>query len=63
MTADEVKINWETVRWILTEELRVRKICTKMVLRNLRQQQQDTRLRAVFDIQMHYGDAATSLFT
>ena len=34
-----------------------------MVPRNLTEQQQDTRLSAVFDIQMHYGDAAASLFT
>ena len=62
MIADEVNINQETVHWTLTEELGMRKISAKMVLRNLRQQQQDTRLSAVFDIQMHYGDAAASLF-
>jgi hypothetical protein len=40
----------------------MRKICAKMVPRNLTQQQQDAQLRAVFDIKMQYGDAATSLF-
>jgi hypothetical protein len=34
-----------------------------MVPRNLTEQQQDARLSAVSDIQMHYGDAAASLFT
>jgi hypothetical protein len=63
MTADEVNINWESVRLILTEELRMRKICAKMVPWNLTVQQQDVRLSAVFDIQMHYGDAAASFLT
>jgi len=61
--ADTVKINWETVRWILTEELRMRKMCAKMVPRNLTEQHLDARLSAVFDIQVHYGDAAASLLT
>ena len=39
MIADEVNMNGETVRLILTEELGMRKICAKMVSRNLRQQQ------------------------
>ena len=42
MTADEV--NREAVRRILTEELGMRKICAKMVPRNLRQQQRDARV-------------------
>ena len=63
MIAYEVNMNRETVRLILTEELGVRKICAKMVPRNLRQQQRDARLSAVFGIQMHYGEAAASLLT
>jgi hypothetical protein len=63
MIADEVNMNWETVRVILTEELGMRKICAKMVLRNLTEQQQGARLCAVFDVQMHYGDAAVCLLT
>ena len=35
MTADEVNMNRENVRLILTEELGLRKICAKMVPRNL----------------------------
>ena len=35
----------------------------KMVPRNLTEQQRDVRWIAVFDIQMHYGDAAPSLIT
>jgi hypothetical protein len=53
MTGDEVSMNWETVRLIMTEELGMRKICAKMVPRNLTEQQQDARLSTVFDIQMH----------
>jgi hypothetical protein len=34
-----------------------------MVPRNLRKQHRNVLLNAVFDIQMHYGDAATSLLT
>jgi hypothetical protein len=39
MIADKVNMNWETVRLILTEELGMRKICAKMVPRNLADQQ------------------------
>jgi hypothetical protein len=53
----------EAVRLILTEELRMRKICAKVVPRNLAEQQRDAWLSAVFDIQTHYGDAAASLLT
>ena len=63
MITDEVNMDRETVRLVLTEELGMRKICTKMVSRNLTEQQRDARLSAVFDIQMHYGDAAASLLT
>jgi hypothetical protein len=49
-------MNWETVRLMPTEELGMRKICAQMAPRNLTEQQQDARLSAVFDIQMHYGD-------
>ena len=63
MIANEVNMNQETVRLILTEELGMRKICVKMVSRNLTEQQRDARLSAVFDIQMHCGDAAASLLT
>jgi len=60
LTADEVNMNRETFRLILTEELRMGKVCAKMVPRNLTEQQRDAWLRSVFDIHMHYGDAATS---
>jgi len=63
MIADEVNMNRETVRLILTEELGMRTICAKMVSRNLWEQQRDAQLSAVFCIQMHYGDAAASLLT
>ena len=63
MITGEVNMNRETVRLILTEELGMRKICVKMVPRNLTQQQRDARLSAVFDIQMHYGHAAASFIT
>jgi len=39
MIADEVKMNRETVHLILSEELGMRKICAKMVPRNLTEQQ------------------------
>ena len=63
MIADEVHMNRETFLLILTEELGMRKICAKMVPRNLIEQQRDARLSAVFDIQMRYSDAAASLLT
>ena len=63
MIADEVNMNWETVHLILTEELGMRNVCAQMMPRNLTEQQWDARLSAVFNIQMHYGDAAASLLT
>ena len=63
MTADEVNMNWETVRLILTEEFGIRKICAQTVPRNLTEQQRDARLSSVFDIHIHYGDAAASFVT
>jgi len=63
MIADEVNVNWETVRLIPTEELGVKKNCAKIMPRNLTEQQWDAQLSEVFEIQMHYGDAAASLLT
>jgi hypothetical protein len=47
MIADEAGMNRKTFRLILTEELRMRKICAKMVPRNLTEKQLDARLSAV----------------
>jgi len=44
MIADEVNVNWEAVRRILTEDLGMRKICAKMVPRNLTEQQWDAQV-------------------
>ena len=44
MIADEVNLNPEAVRRILTEELWMRKVCAKMVPRNLTEQQRDARV-------------------
>jgi hypothetical protein len=63
MIADGVNMNREIVRLTLTEELGMRKMCAKVVSRNLTEQQRDARLSAIFDIQMHYDDAAASLLT
>jgi len=63
MIVDEVNMNWETVRLILTEKLGIRKICAKMVSKNLTEHKRDAQLSADFDIQMHYSDAAASLLT
>ena len=63
MTADEVNMNWATIPLILTEDLGMRNICAKMVPRSRKGQQQEAWLSAVFDIQMHYSDAAAFLFT
>ena len=63
MIADEVNMNPETVRLILTEELGMSIICAKIAPRNLTEQQRVAQLSAVFDIQMHYGEAAASLLT
>jgi hypothetical protein len=40
----------------------MRKICAKLVPRNLREQQRDAWLSAIFNIQIHYGDAAAFFF-
>jgi len=60
-----MKWTWTGKPFVLipTEELGMRKICAQMVPRILTEQQRDGRLRAVFDIQMHYGDAAASFVT
>ena len=63
MIADEVNMNRETVRLILNEELGIIKIWSKVVPRNLTEQQRDARLSAFSDIHIHYGDAAASLLT
>jgi GH24 family phage-related lysozyme (muramidase) len=63
ITVDKANMNRETVRLILTEGLGMRKICAKMVPRNLTNQQRDAWVSAVFVIKMHYGDAAASLLT
>jgi len=44
MTADEVNLNRKGDRRILTEELGMRKLCAKMVLLNLTEQQRDARV-------------------
>ena len=44
MISDEVNVNWEAVRQILTEELWMTKIGAKMVPRNLTEQQRDARV-------------------
>jgi hypothetical protein len=63
MIAGEVNMNRKTVHLVLTVELGLRKFCAKMVSRNLTEQQRDALSSAVFDIQMHYSDAAASLLT
>jgi hypothetical protein len=44
MIADEVSMNQETFHLILTEELGMRKICSKMVPRKLTEQKRDAQL-------------------
>jgi len=44
MIADEVNLNREAVHQLLTEELGMRKVCAKMVPRNLTEQQRDARV-------------------
>ena len=56
-------MNRETVRLILTEELGRSIIWAEMMPRNLTEQQRVARLSAVFDMQMHHGDAAASVLT
>jgi hypothetical protein len=46
--ADEVNMNWRTVRLIVTEELGMRKVCAKIVPKNLTELKWDARLSAVF---------------
>jgi len=50
MIADEVNIDRETVRLILSEELGMRKSCAKMFPRYLTQQQRDARLSGCADL-------------
>jgi hypothetical protein len=63
MISDEVNMNRETFRLILTEEFVMGNICAKMVPGNLTEQQRDAWLSAVFVIPTHYSDAATTLLT
>jgi hypothetical protein len=49
-TADEVDMNGETIRFMMTEELGMTKICAKMVPRNLVRQQQDAQLSVCADL-------------
>jgi len=49
--ADKLNMSRETARLILIEELGMRKICDKMVHRNLTEQQQDARLSICADLQ------------
>ncbi len=39
-----IHINIETVRYILTEELNMRKVCTKLIPKNLTNKQKETRV-------------------
>jgi hypothetical protein len=48
MIADEVSMNRETVRSIVTEELGMRKICAQMVPRHLTEQQRDFSVERSF---------------
>ena len=50
MIADEVNVNREAVRKILTEELGMTKIGAKMVPRNLTQQQRDARVNVCAEL-------------
>ena len=50
LIADELNTNRETVRFILTEELGVRKICAKIVPRNLIEQQRDAQMSVCADL-------------
>jgi hypothetical protein len=45
-----MNMNLETVHMILTEELGMKKICAKMVPRNLTKQQQDSQLGVCADL-------------
>jgi len=55
MIADEVNVNREAVRRILTEELGMRKICAKMVPRNLTEQRQDARVSVCAELLEQVG--------
>jgi hypothetical protein len=48
--ADKLNMDWETARLILIEELGMRKICAKMVPRNLTEQGQEARLSICADL-------------
>ena len=50
MIADMVAINRETVRQILHNELNLRKVCAKLVSKNLTQGQKDNRKDICTDI-------------
>jgi hypothetical protein len=56
-------MNRETAPLILTEELEMSNSCAKIVPRKLTEQQRGARFSAVFDDQIHCGDAAASLIT
>ena len=50
MIADMVSINRETVRQILHNELNIQKVCAKLVLKNLTEEQKDNRKDICTDI-------------
>jgi len=53
MIADELNTNWETVCLILTEEFGMRKICAKIVPRNLSEYQWDAQMSVCADLLEH----------
>jgi hypothetical protein len=61
MIFDKVSMKRETVCLMLTEELGIRNICAKLGPTNLTGQKREVQLGAVFEILMHYSDAAASL--
>jgi hypothetical protein len=50
MIAHELNMNWETVCLKLTEELGMRKICAKIVPRNLTKYQWDAQMSVCADL-------------
>uniref|UniRef100_A0A8C4QZV8 Mos1 transposase HTH domain-containing protein n=1 Tax=Eptatretus burgeri TaxID=7764 RepID=A0A8C4QZV8_EPTBU len=50
LIADQLNLNRETVRLILTEKLNMRKVCAKMVPKNLSNKQKEGRLQVCSDL-------------
>jgi len=61
--AEQVNINRETVRKILTEDLEMRKVCAKMVPKELTEEQEQRRVTICQDLLKRQDDILGHVIT